>query len=147
MHITHSPASTFHSRMKFIIAIAEKIMPLAAWRYAIVGASSTTLDFTVFLLLLHGADLLPLQANALSFCAGVTNSYIWNHKFVFTNTRGASFKQFLKFACVACGGLAISSSFIYLTSPVLIPELAKFFAIFLTFGWGFLASRKFVFGA
>lgn len=143
MHTTTSP---YADRMNLISTLAEKIMPLAAWRYALVGLSSTAVDFFVFLIMLHWFELAPLKANAIGFCVAVVNSYIWNRKFVFEDPTNASLKQFLKFIVVACGGLAISSGFIYITSSFLMPELAKFIAIFLTFGWGFLASRKFVFG-
>ncbi len=133
--------------INFARNLAVKFMPIEAWRYAFVGLSSTAVDFFVFLIALHWFNAAPLKANAISFCFAVVNSYLLNKKFVFEDTTNYSLWQFLKFIVVACGGLAISSGFIYATSSILLPEVAKLIAVLLTFIWGFFASRLLVFTA
>ncbi len=133
--------------MNIILTFAQKIMPLTAWRYAFVGISSTAIDFFMFLIGLHWFEMRPLRANVLGFCFAVVNSYLLNKKYVFEDPTNTNLNQFLKFVLVACGGLAISSAFIYFTSAVLLPEVAKAIAVALTFVWGFFAARAFVFGA
>lgn len=86
-------------------------------RFCTVGLGNTAVDFTVFFLLtLGGAPF--LLAQALSYGAGVVNSFIFNRKWTFRMTDSASVAELARFLTVNGLSLLISSGMLYMLQDV-----------------------------
>ena len=116
-------------------------------RYSVVGVANTATDFAVFSLLLYVAGMRPLWANCLAFLVAVTQSYVVNARWTFQqHTSDLTIKSYLYFVAINLGCLALSSSMIFLLQGIVSPILAKVLAAAIVLAWGFLLSRRFVFG-
>lgn len=89
------------------------LKPVQFLRFCTVGAGNTAVDFTVFsLLTLAGAPY--LLAQALSYLAGVVNSYFLNRKWTFQVDRKASIPEAAGFLTVTGLSLLVTSGLIFL---------------------------------
>ncbi len=100
--------------------------------YAIFGAISSALDFTVFTLLNHFTSLEKLWANAIGVVCGMVCSFFLNY---FINFRSGNrfFLRFLSFLIVGSIGLGFSELIMHLGANTLQfnPYLTKFLSIIL----------------
>ena len=87
--------------------------------YGIIGASCASLDFMVYILMLHllGAENV-LVANCIGVVCGIVASFTLNRQFNF-KVKDKTKQRFLIFLIVGLTGLAISSGALYLLVDVL----------------------------
>lgn len=82
-------------------------------RFCTVGVANTAVDFIVFFLLnMAGAPYLPAQA--LSYTAGVVNSYFLNRAWTFQVARKANFPEAVSFIIVNAFSLSAASGILYI---------------------------------
>lgn len=115
-------------------------------RFCMVGVANTLVDLTAFFgLTLGGIPYLPAQA--LSYSAGVANSFFFNRKWTFRVTRQASVPEVIKFVIVNGLSLSLSSGLLYVLHDV--THLQLWLSKFSATGGGmvvnFLGSRLWVF--
>jgi putative flippase GtrA len=115
-------------------------------RFAVVGATNTFVDVALFTALVSAMSMRPVIANAISYSAGMLNSYILNRSWTFRDSREASHRyQWLRFAAINLLILGISSLIIWQAAPLIGPFKAKLASVVITFGFGYLLNRVFVF--
>lgn len=83
-------------------------------KFGIVGASSTVIDWGIYLALTRLLSFFYLDAKVISFLVSVINSYVWNRVWTFRSTDPKKFHQFSKFLVVAAVGLGLNSSIMYI---------------------------------
>ena len=116
-------------------------------RYAVVGVGNTATDFLVFGLLVFGVQMDSLIANGCAFAVAVTQGYLLNSCWTFHDSEaGLSWKQYVSFIVVNLGGVAASTLALFLLQDYIGPLAAKLSSVLLVFAWGYLMSRRFVFG-
>ncbi|OQP04262.1 hypothetical protein B1690_16135 [Geobacillus sp. 46C-IIa] len=116
----------------------------AVWRFAVVGAGNTVVDFVVFFLL--AAMAVPAAAaQVVSYGAGMANSYIWNRLWTFQMKRKANIGEFLRF--LAVNGLSLGASLLVLLAVKRFMPLwmAKMTATLAGMAVNFIGSRCWVF--
>jgi len=115
-------------------------------RFGVVGVLNTALDFAVFLLLTKKIGMHPAIANVISYCVGLTNSFICNKLWTFgaVAQRTHVGKQFAVFAALNLAGLAISTT-IVAALQFIGPATAKLISIPFVFAWNYWTSRRFVY--
>ncbi|MGP3562420.1 GtrA family protein [Geobacillus sp. BK01] len=116
----------------------------AVWRFAIVGAGNTAIDFVVFFVL-AALSVPAAAAQIASYGAGMANSYIWNRRWTFEVKRKANIGEFLRF--LAVNGLSLGASLaVLLAAERLAPLwLAKMAATMAGMAVNFIGSRVWVF--
>ena len=127
------------------------------FRYAVVGLSSTVIDFGIFALLTDIGSWSPLAANPISFTLGVTNGFYWNRHWTFAGaTREAPLGQYVRFVLVNLVGVLIDQSILAAAlalGPIagLETSLAKWAGKVLSIpfvaAWNFTANARWTFGA
>ncbi|MEM7134660.1 MAG: GtrA family protein [Chloroflexota bacterium] len=128
-------------------------------KFATVGALGSVTDFAVFNGLVFWASLMPLVANAISFCAAVIQNFLLNRRWTFPESQERTpGKQLSKFAIVSAVGLGINTVVFHYVSTLLEPfwqtmvfdtdwamvislNFAKLFAIGVVLFWNFTANR------
>ncbi|MGA9172747.1 MAG: GtrA family protein [Thermoactinomyces sp.] len=115
-------------------------------RFCAVGLGNTAVDFAAFYLLaLVGVPY--LLAQALSYSAGVINSFVFNRKWTFRVTRKVNVLEALKFFLVNVFSLLVSSGLLFVLHDV--NHLNLWFAKLAATGGGivvnFIGSRLWVF--
>jgi putative flippase GtrA len=117
-----------------------------AVRFGLVGLLNTFVDLALFslLVLLPPFAALPAAAKALSFLAGVLNSYVLNARWTFR--AGTSPRTLVRFAVVSLMmlGLNVLAFQTVLTTTASKP-LALLAATAATFGIGFVLNRLWTF--
>ncbi len=90
------------------------------FKFAIVGAIGTAVDFGVFNLLNILLGVHPVVASVLSFSAAVVNNFLWNRHWTYPESRAkAVHHQMTQFALVNVGGLIIRTPlFAWLENPL-----------------------------
>ncbi|MBK6949255.1 MAG: GtrA family protein [Haliscomenobacter sp.] len=83
-------------------------------RFAVSGLVATSVDYGLYLLLVHRV-LAPVPANVVSYSIAVVVNYILQRRFVFQLQR-PGYQAFLLSILVSMGGLGISSGIIFLLS-------------------------------
>lgn len=119
--------------------------PVLLFRFIIVGALGTALDFLV-LNLAHAVFGVPLRpALALGFTAGAINNYLINSFWSFGQK--TSWKKFLTFFLIAFGGLLLNNLIVstLVTNLNWHYNLAKLLAVGVIFCWNYLLNRKLTF--
>ncbi|MCL6477814.1 MAG: GtrA family protein [Peptococcaceae bacterium] len=87
-------------------------------RFCTVGLGNTAVDFTAFFLLtLAGLPYLPAQA--LSYSAGVVNSFYLNRKWTFRVRGNANVPEFVRFIIVNGLSLPVSSGLLFILQDVM----------------------------
>jgi len=115
-------------------------------RFAMVGGMNTVIDAALFFALTTAASMPPVHANVVSYSAGVLNSYIINRSWTFRGSPQVKHRdQFLRFALCNFLMLGLSSTIIWQTVPILGVIKAKLVSIIVTFAFGYLINRTFVF--
>lgn len=124
------------------------------FRFAIVGAANTTIDFVIlFLLTLLGFNV--IFSNIISTSIALIFSFFANKKFTFKNESEKTKKQFVYFLIITMFGLWIIQPIIIEATKLLIEQvitnnylilfIGKIIATCITLIWNYLLYRKFVF--
>jgi len=78
-------------------------------KFAVVGALGALTDFTILILLVEVAGIVPVVASGFGFSAAVLQNFILNRWWTFPESRFQSKRrQILKFALVSLVGLGIN---------------------------------------
>ena len=86
-------------------------------RFCTVGLGNTAVDFLAFFLLnLGGVPSLPAQA--LSYSAGVVNSFFLNRRWTFSVTRKANVPEMARFTMVNGLSLLVSAGLLFILNDV-----------------------------
>ena len=118
-----------------------------AVRFAIVGVFNTGVDIAIFSLLLYVLDIQLLVANSVSYLAAVSNSFLLNKYWTFSENRrrGRIHHQFGLFLALGLIGLGLSNIVVW-SLATYIPEIfAKLLSVGILFVWNFGTSRFIVF--
>ena len=116
-------------------------------KFAVVGVSSTIIDWGIYLLLTRTTAIFYLLAKVLSFLVSVINSYIWNRRWTFRSQDPKRFHQFSKFLVVAGVGLALNALIMYLVvSKLKLHDIiGLILASAIVMFWNFLVNKFWTF--
>ena len=116
-------------------------------KFGIVGASSTIIDWGIYLLLTRTFGLFYLMAKILSFSVAVLNSYIWNRRWTFRSNDPAKLRQFIKFLTISIVGVVLNALIMYLSVDYLYLNdiYGLVFATVIVMFWNFLANKFYTF--
>ena len=120
------------------------------WRFGMVGALNTLVDFTLFnllvLLLSHpnGVDL--LACNAAAFLAANLCSYFCNRSWTFAKSSPASLREYAAYLAISLVGLLLNTLVLWLATGGVVESfwqlnLAKAGATVVSMGWNFCGYR------
>lgn len=82
-------------------------------RFCMVGFANMTVDFAVFFVLTY-YGMLYLPAQALSYSAGVVNSFVLNRSWTFRLTSRPQVAEAVKFCCLNGVSLAVSAGILFI---------------------------------
>lgn len=122
-----------------------------ALRFGVVGCLNTLVDAALYLALTRWLPLFalyPALAKALSYSAGVLNSFYWNKNWTFRSQAGSvGWKAFLPFVLVNLLGVLINAAAMQVCLDTLSfnEALAFISATGVTLSWNFLVSKLIVF--
>ena len=124
MSVTNTASSMFQS-----VAQREGVRQFV--KFLIVGASSTVIDFAIYLLLIEGLHLQTyvgneeqarLIAQSISFSIAVTNGFIWNNKWTFQSSgMGGAKKRYVKFMLTNLVGLSLNLTILHFVAKHAVP--------------------------
>lgn len=131
---------------------AARRWPAPAWsgqalRFLVVGACNTLIDAGLYFLFTRWLGLggLPALAKALSYSAGVLNSFYWNRAWTF-RSRASARTSLLPFVLVNLASVLLNSAVMSMGLALHLPEVAAFaLATGASLAWNFSWSRR-VFG-
>lgn len=113
-----------------------------ALKFAVVGLSNTAIDACLYFMLTRGLAAPPVPAKAISFAAGVLNSFYWNRSWTFQASGDlASFA----ISNILALGVNVGGMYVCLQAFNLPEALALALATSLSFVWNFAISKFFVF--
>ena len=120
-----------------------------AVKFGLVGGMNTLVDLSVYALLVHLTGLLSGQlvlAKAISYSAGIVNSFIWNRRWTFRSNADPK-RTLIPFFAVNTIALGINSLVMHLCLTTLkLPEIISvLLATATTLVWNFLTSKYLVF--
>lgn len=113
------------------------------FRFAVVGAGNTFVDFGLFFLLV-ALGMPYMWAQMFGYSAGVINSYIWNRTWTF-RAEGAIMKQFARFLVVNLCSFTVTLLLLYVLNEIYPIFLSKLIATVGGMAVGWLGSYKWVF--
>ena len=120
------------------------LVPRQAFRFLVVGGTSTLIDAALFSLLVFGG-IDPRPANILSYSCSAICAF-WLHRIWTFEARGeAAGRQAMRFAAMVGAGLLLSTAIVWLLAPLVGPLPAKLAAIGGTLLLNFSISRWLVF--
>jgi putative flippase GtrA len=119
-----------------------------AAKFALVGLLNTAVDAAVYYLLTRYVGFFASRqawAKAVSYCAGVVNSFLWNRAWTFRSS--ANWRAFIPFFAVSLVGAAINAGVMHLGLNALrLPEAISFLlATGITLIWNFSVSKLLIF--
>jgi len=116
-------------------------------KFGIVGASSTIIDWGIYLILTRFFNLLYLMAKILSFSVAVFNSYHWNRRWTFRSDDPQKLRQFIKFLIISIVGVVLNASIMYLAvEHFQWPDIyGLVFATGIVMFWNFSANKFYTF--
>lgn len=118
-----------------------------AMKFGIVGVSNTMVDWGLYFILTRwlGLGTLPVLAKALSYGAGILNSYIWNKRWTF-RSRQRGLRPLLLFITVNVIALGVNAGVLQAGLSFGTSELiALALATGITLLWNFFMSKRIVF--
>jgi dolichol-phosphate mannosyltransferase len=120
------------------------------FKFGLVGASGYVINLGVFALLVKAASVHHLIAAVLSFCLAVTNNFVLNRIWTFSDARGghAGF-QAARFFAVSLGALGINLAVLYgLVDVASAPVVAsQAIAIAVAMPFNFIGNKLWTFGS
>ncbi len=119
------------------------------FKFAIVGATGTVVDFSLLNLGILVFGLSKTLANTISFSAAVVNNFLWNQLWTFPESRSSSFwSKFWKFALVSVVGYFLNQTLFlgldhlfFHRFGALGYNISKAIAIAVVLFWNFGANR------
>jgi putative flippase GtrA len=69
-------------------------------KYALVGGLNTGVDFAVFCTMVYGLGMMTIGAQALSYTAGLVNSYFWNRYWTFQVKGQSGLGEIVRFVII-----------------------------------------------
>jgi putative flippase GtrA len=116
-------------------------------KFSFVGALNTGIDYGLFVLLTTVCSVFYFPAHAISYSAGLVNSYFWNKFWTFRQTRRFSVREAALFVIVNLTAFALAGGILTLCVEVLFfPEaLAKAIALPFSLSVNFFGNRHIVF--
>lgn len=123
-----------------------KIIKTQFFRFAVVGAFSTIINYSVFILLLDYAKVNYLLASAIGFFAGVLCGYFFNRSWTYQSTTKAK-SEIFKYYLVYLISLCISLVFLKIVVEEIHfdKKLANLISIGITTITNFLGTKFWVF--
>jgi putative flippase GtrA len=117
-----------------------------ALKFGVVGVLNTGVDWGLYALLSGGLLFRPAAAKAISYGAGVANSYLLNRKWTFSSTVELR-RSFGLFLLANLGGTIINVGVMSFAIQVLrLPSvMALALATGITMIWNFLLGRNLIF--
>jgi putative flippase GtrA len=117
-------------------------------KFILVGLMNTGIDIGLYFTLTRFLAIFAeanVVAKAISYAAGVLNSYLWNRSWTF-KSRDRSWKTFAPFMLSNLIGLSINAAVLWLGLLLSIPEiLALVIATSVTLVWNFIISKLVIF--
>jgi putative flippase GtrA len=115
--------------------------------FALIGASSSIIDLSVFWLLTRRGHLAPLVANAVSYGIAAGNSFILNKLLTFRHrrTRHSASVQAALFILARCLCLIVCTLALAVALHVAPSLVAKLIASAVTLGVAYMLSSRLVF--
>jgi putative flippase GtrA len=90
------------------------------FKFALVGTFGAVVDFAIFNILSSFLRVWPVTASVFSFCAAVTNNFLWNRHWTYPDSRSKPLaRQGLQYALVNVAGLFIRTPLFALLEPIL----------------------------
>ncbi len=116
-------------------------------KFSLVGVINTSVDFVVFIILVHVMLWEVLLANTVSYSLGTFNSFFMNKHWTFQDrTRySSSLGSFFNFVLINASSLIISSAVVFFLSKSIPAVLAKIFSVCGVLAWNYILTRRFVF--
>lgn len=98
--------------------------------YGLIGGMGATIDFLLYLILIHFTNIPPSVASFLSVSVGIINNFILNSKYNF-KTNDKILHRFTSFYVTGVFGAVLSSLLIFMLHDVakIDPTIAKIFTI------------------
>jgi len=121
-----------------------------ALKFGLVGISNTLVDWALYFALTRwlGLSTLPVLAKAISYGAGIINSYVWNKRWTFRSTESGPLSVVL-FFIISLIALGLNAAVLHLGLNVFGTGevVALITATGFTLLWNFLMSKWVVFRA
>ena len=116
-------------------------------RFGVVGAVNTGIDIGVFSFLFFVLNMPLLVANTIGYLVALTVSFFLNKNWTFAETKnqGRAGRQYLLFAGLGLGGLALSNLVVWSLTHVMPEIMGKLVSVVALFVWNFGTSRMIVF--
>ena len=121
-------------------------------KYLLVGLVTTTIDTSIYFLLLSGTQIEYFIANILSFQVGMVVSYYLNRRFTFQNSYKKVHFQLASFALVAYLQLLLGEAILFVlvdmvfkNDAILYAMIGKGVAIAVGFAFAFIVNKKLTF--
>ncbi len=117
-------------------------------KFCAVGVLNTAVQYGVFYGLLHLFKLNYLMASTIGYCAGLTNSYMFNRKWTFGDVNSPNInREFIKFVMVNVAALAINLASLRCSVSILHlrPEIGQIISIPLSTVVNFLGNKFWTF--
>lgn len=118
-------------------------------KFVVVGFTNTILDFTMYFVLTRLSQFFffhKVTTKAISYTAGVINSYILNRSWTFRSSKSI-LKSAGKFLVISLIGLIVNSSTMYVCLHIL--SMHEIFSLVtatvITMLWNFTMTKVFVF--
>jgi len=120
-----------------------------ALKFGLVGVLNTAIDAALYVILTRYVGVFAARqtwAKAISYTAGVINSFIWNRNWTF-RSRANPWRTFMPFLVVNLVGVAINAGVMHVGLNMLfLPEALSFIlSTGVTLGWNFSVSKLLVF--
>ncbi|MFA5187876.1 MAG: GtrA family protein [Patescibacteria group bacterium] len=127
--------------------IFKKLIYRQFFKFCLVGAINTVIDFSVYLFFNRVLGLYFLYANILAILAAMTFSFFVNKYWTFQNNEKKLHTQYLKFALVNLVYFLLYNSILFgLVEYFKVFDLAaKIIAIIIGLFWNFFANRRWTF--
>ncbi len=131
----------------------KRTLPYPVWleqaaKFLSVGVLNTAIDASLYFILTRWLGLSTLQtlAKAISYGAGILNSFYWNKSWTFKSDAGMV-AAFVPFALANLAALTINAGIMYLCLNAwgLHEVLSLALATGITFLWNFIISKVFIF--
>lgn len=145
---TVQPTTRLGRAHGLLSGLARPAWLIQAFKFLTVGVLNTLLDAGLYFALTRWLGLAPQPslAKAISYGAGISNSFYWNRSWTF-RSKGKALSKFTLFVMVNLIALALNAGLMHIGLTVWhLPELAALvLATGSTLVWNFTISKFFIF--
>jgi putative flippase GtrA len=112
-----------------------------------VGVLNTAVQYLLFLFLYRVAGMNYIVASAIGYCAGITNSYLWNRVWTFHSEESRKGLEFGKFILVNAVSMAVNLGILRYSVKHLEmrPEIGQIIAIAFSMAANFIGNKFWTF--